>query len=73
MIDSRMAKLYLKWFNRIPIEFNKDKDFDTYISKWSCYTRTAMVSLAGRGFMAMTLRKEVVVAKKKAKKRGKKR
>jgi len=39
MIDSRMAKLYLKWFNRIPIEFNKDKDFDTYISKWSVYTR----------------------------------
>jgi phage major head subunit gpT-like protein len=39
MIDSRMAKLYLKWFNRIPVEFNKDKDFDTYISKWSCYTR----------------------------------
>ena len=39
MIDSRMSKLYLKWFNRIPVEFNKDKDFDTYISKWSCYTR----------------------------------
>ena len=39
MIDSRMAKLFLKWFNRIPVEFNKDKDFDTYISKWSVYTR----------------------------------
>lgn len=39
MIDSRMAKMYLKWFNRIGIEFNKDKDFDTYLSKWSCYTR----------------------------------
>jgi hypothetical protein len=39
LIDSRMAKMYLKWFNRIPVEFNKDKDFDTYISKWSCYTR----------------------------------
>lgn len=39
MIDSRMAKMYLKWFNRIPVEFNKDKDFDTYISKWSVYTR----------------------------------
>jgi hypothetical protein len=31
MLDSRMAKLYLKWFNRIPVEFNKDKDFDTYV------------------------------------------
>lgn len=39
MVDSRMAKMYLKWFTRIPIEFNKDKDFDTYLSKWSCYTR----------------------------------
>lgn len=39
MIDGRMAKLYLKWFNRIPVEFNKDKDFDTYISKWSVYNR----------------------------------
>jgi phage major head subunit gpT-like protein len=39
MIDSRMSKLFLKWFNRIPVEFNKDKDFDTYISKWSVYTR----------------------------------
>ena len=39
MIDSKMAKMYLKWFNRIPVEFNKDKDFDTYISKWSVYTR----------------------------------
>lgn len=39
MIDSKMAKMYLKWFQRIPTEFNKDKDFDTYISKWSVYTR----------------------------------
>ena len=39
MLDSRMAKMYLKWFNRIPVEFNKDKDFDTYISKWSAYVR----------------------------------
>lgn len=39
MADSRMSKLYLKWFNRIPVEFNKDKDFDTYLAKWSCYTR----------------------------------
>lgn len=39
MLDSRMAKMYLKWFNRIPVEFNKDKDFDTYVSKWSVYTR----------------------------------
>lgn len=39
MADSKMMKMYLKWFNRIPTEFNKDKDFDTYLSKWSVYTR----------------------------------
>ena len=39
LIDSRYMKLFLKWFNRIPQEFNKDKDFDTYIAKWSTYTR----------------------------------
>jgi phage major head subunit gpT-like protein len=39
LIDGRYAKMFLKWFNRIPVEFNKDKDFDTYISKWSTYTR----------------------------------
>jgi phage major head subunit gpT-like protein len=39
MIDSKYMKLFLKWFDRIPQEFNKDKDFDTYISKWSTYGR----------------------------------
>lgn len=39
MLDSRMSKMYLKWFQRIPTEFNKDKDFDTYVSKWSVYSR----------------------------------
>jgi hypothetical protein len=34
-----MMKLYLKWFNRIPVEFNKDKDFETYLAKWSVYVR----------------------------------
>lgn len=39
LIDSKYSKMLLKWFDRIPTEFNKDKDFDTYISKWSTYTR----------------------------------
>lgn len=39
LIDSRYAKMFLKWFDRIGVEFNKDKDFDTYLSKWSVYTR----------------------------------
>lgn len=39
LVDSRYAKLFLKWFDRQPVEFNKDKDFDTYVAKWSAYTR----------------------------------
>lgn len=39
LIDSKYSKMLLLWFDRIPTEFNKDKDFDTYISKWSVYTR----------------------------------
>jgi len=39
MMDSKYMKMFLKWFDRIPVEFNKDKDFDTYVSKWSCYQR----------------------------------
>jgi phage major head subunit gpT-like protein len=39
LVDSTLAKNYLKWFDRIGTEFNKDKDFDTYLSKWSVYNR----------------------------------
>lgn len=39
MMDSRMMKMYLKWFQRVPTEFNKDISFDTYLSKWSVYSR----------------------------------
>lgn len=38
-IDARMAKMFLKWFDRVKPEFNKDKDFDTYVCKWSTYSR----------------------------------
>jgi phage major head subunit gpT-like protein len=39
LLDSKYTKLFLKWFDRITPEFNKDKDFDTYVAKWSTYTR----------------------------------
>lgn len=39
MVDSKYMKMFLKWFDRTPVEFNKDKDFDTYVSKWSVYNR----------------------------------
>lgn len=39
LLDSKYTKMFLKWFDRIKPEFNKDKDFDTYVAKWSTYTR----------------------------------
>ena len=39
MVDSRLMKMQLNWFNRIGVEFNKDVDSDTYIRKWSSYMR----------------------------------
>jgi len=41
LIDSKYMKMFLKWFDRIPVEFNKDKDFDTYVAKYSTYQRYA--------------------------------
>jgi len=32
LIDERYAKMFLKWFDRVGVEFNKDKDFDTYVN-----------------------------------------
>jgi len=39
MIDSTMMKLYLNWFDRIPLEFFQDKSFDTLIAKYAVYAR----------------------------------
>ena len=38
-IDSRLMKLNLLWFDRVKLELNKDKDFNTYESRWSAYMR----------------------------------
>ena len=39
MIDQAMMKMFLNWYTRIGLEFNQDKSFDTYISKFSAYER----------------------------------
>ena len=39
LIDSKYMKMFLKWYDRCPSEFNKDKDFDTYVAKYSAYMR----------------------------------
>lgn len=39
LIDSSMAKMFLQWMERIPLEFFQDKSFDTLISKFAAYAR----------------------------------
>lgn len=39
MIDSKLAKMFLTWWDRVKPEFNYDRDFDTYQAKWSTYMR----------------------------------
>ena len=39
MIDSRLAKLFLLWCDRIKGSLNFDRDFDTLQAKWSFYER----------------------------------
>lgn len=38
-VDSQMMKEYFNWFDRIPTEFQKDREFDTYNAKYSGYMR----------------------------------
>ena len=39
MIDSTLASMFLIWWTRIAPEFNQERDFDTYVAKWSTYFR----------------------------------
>ena len=39
MLDSSLAKMFLNWYDRIPLEFFQDKSFDTLISKFAAYAR----------------------------------
>jgi len=41
VVDSAMARRYLKWYNRIMTEFGATEDFDTYIRKYRGYMRYA--------------------------------
>jgi len=40
MLDSKLCKMFLIWWNRVKPEFNYDRDFETYSAKWSVYKRT---------------------------------
>lgn len=39
MIDPLLMKMFLIWYNRKGVEFNRDNDMDTYVRKYSTYMR----------------------------------
>jgi len=39
MLDSKLCKMFLIFWDRVKEEFNYDRDFETYIAKWSVYAR----------------------------------
>ena len=39
LVDSKIMKMYLNWFDRIPPQFYKDTDFDTLVAKFAGYMR----------------------------------
>lgn len=39
IVDTTMATRYLKWFDRVPVEFGAEQDFDTFIRKYRGYMR----------------------------------
>ena len=39
MLSTILMMMSLYWFDRIPLEFNQDVSFNTYIKLWSCYMR----------------------------------
>ncbi len=39
MIDSGLRRQHLRWYDRIPLEFAREADFDTLQAKWRAYMR----------------------------------
>lgn len=39
MVDSNYAKMFLNWFDRVPIEFAMEEEFDTLVAKFRAYMR----------------------------------
>lgn len=42
MIDSARRRQHLLWYNRIPLEFKPEEDFDTLVSKYRAYMRFSL-------------------------------
>src|SRR3990172_5017322 len=41
-MDSGMRRQHLAWFDRIPLDFARQSDFDTLIGKWRAYMRWSL-------------------------------
>ena len=41
LIDSRYSQMFLTWFDRIPLEFAMEEEFDTLVAKFRAYMRYA--------------------------------
>lgn len=39
MCDSKNAKQWLTWFDRVPLEFGRAEEFDSFVAKWRAYCR----------------------------------
>ncbi len=39
MLDTRYSKMFLNWFDRIPLEFDMEEEFDTLVAKFRAYMR----------------------------------
>jgi phage major head subunit gpT-like protein len=48
MLDSKNEKQWLVWFDRIPLEFGKAEEFDSFIAKWRAYCRYSYMWLNWR-------------------------
>lgn len=48
MMDSKTAKQWLVWFDRIPLEFGKAEEFDSFSAKWRAYCRYSYMWLNWR-------------------------
>lgn len=53
-IDSGLRRRHLRWYDRIPLEFDREQDFDTLIAKWRAYMRFSSAGPTGAGSTART-------------------
>ena len=48
MLDTKNAKQWLVWFDRVPLEFGKAEEFDSFVAKWRAYCRYSYMWLNWR-------------------------